>query len=1120
MRQLSVGSRCGVASALVCAVVGGAALTGAGPAAGAGGQASVEVLDTRDAELLEQAQSAGKQAVTVIMATDRGGAGKVATAVERLGGSVAQRFDETGYVLAAVPTGEVVKAAKLPGVAAVDLDDVLKVPEPRPDAKAGERALQAVPVGPGAGTPAENAFLPTNEIGAVAFKEQNPGYDGRGVTIGIMDSGVDVDHPALQTTTTGERKITNWVTATDPVLDGDGTWRVMVSQVNGPSFSYASTSWTAPAGTYRISQFAERTTAGSAYNGDVNRDGDNADSFGVLYDPVSRDIRVDSDQDRNFTNNPVMRPYRERYDIGHFGVDKPDTAIREEVPFVVQFRADVDMSPLGGAYVGKKYDFVNIGITSSDHGTHVAGIAAGNDMFGNANFDGAAPGAKIVSMRACLWGSGCSSSALTTGMIDLVENHHVDVINMSIGGVLAVNDGNSARGLLYNRLIAERGVQIFLSAGNSGPGLNTVGDPSVASESVSVGSTVSKATALANYGSPVRADQALQTFSSRGPREDGGFKPNIVAPGSAISTVPTWTAGAPTPGVAYPLPPGYAMLQGTSMAAPQATGGAALLLSAAKARKLTVTPPALRRAISSSAQWIDGVPAHGQGNGLLNIPGAWKLLEKSPETRTYTIDAPVCTVLSKQLPTPNRGAGIYNRCPAMGGGHKPARSKSYKVTITRTGGPDRAITHNLKWIGNDGTYQAPAKVVLPLRTAVTISVTATPLDGAHSAILRIDDPATATVDAEMLSTVIAASEINEPPSYGRTLDGSVDRNEATSVFVNVPAGVEALKLALGGIEEGSQTRFLAADPQGLPVDNNSGLACYTNYSDATACDPQHRNYPEPQAGVWEFHVESRRTSPAVDNTFALTTEATGLELLHRWQCNGYWLLDEHTHDVVGAGSYADLLGGTLGAPGRNYDGRSAAQFDGTPDQGAVVWRPMWGYSRSLTVSAWVRLTDMQGWHTAVSQHGPKEMGFRLAYNNAARSWEFALGRRGGGETVVRSTAVTPNKWTHLAGVYNKERSGIALYVDGHPVGSVPVTDVAEEGSDLFSIGRDHRRDDNYVVIPGPGTWAGEISDVGLWLDVLDYSAIMSLADPLNDIVRPRYRPPARPEPDPNMRRSK
>ena len=36
--------------------------------------------------------------------------------------------------------------------------------------------------------------------------------------------GVTLDHPALQTTTTGQPKIVDWVTYTDPFTDNDPTW--------------------------------------------------------------------------------------------------------------------------------------------------------------------------------------------------------------------------------------------------------------------------------------------------------------------------------------------------------------------------------------------------------------------------------------------------------------------------------------------------------------------------------------------------------------------------------------------------------------------------------------------------------------------------------------------------------------------------------------------------------------------------------------------------------------------------------------------------------------------------------------------------------------------------------
>src|SRR5688500_9506935 len=144
---------------------------------------------------------------------------------------------------------------------------------------------------------------------------------------------------------------------------------------------------------------------------------------------------------------------------------------------------------------------------------------------------------------------------------------------------------------------------------------------------MSIGAYITDDTYLADYGAKLYEDDNLHYFSSRGPREDGGFKPNIVAPGAAISTTPRWQPGGPVPGT-YTLPPGYAMFNGTSMAAPQATGGAALLISAAKATGAQHQPAQLRQAITSSARFIDPsrFQAYDQGNGLMNVEAAWNLL--------------------------------------------------------------------------------------------------------------------------------------------------------------------------------------------------------------------------------------------------------------------------------------------------------------------------------------------------------------------------------------------------------------------------------------------------------------------------------------------------------------
>ncbi len=604
-----------------------AALSAAGPipmafsadappaAADPGVKSAHDKLGSDDADLLAEAKAAGDKNVTMMIATAPGRTEQVAQELDAVkGGSVGRTYDKLGYVRATVPTGRadaaIAAAAKLSSVHAIDLRQEIQLDDPAPSADtakgAGSTGTAATYPAPGKNTPAENPYNPSFETGAVDFVKEHPKADGRGITIGILDSGVDLGHPALQKTTTGERKIVDWVTATDPIVDSDQTWRPMVTSVSGPSFTYGGRTWTAPAGSYQISTFKESYTTGGDAAGDANRDGDTTDSWGVLYDAAAGTVTVDLNNNYDFSDDTPMKPYKDGYQIGYFGTDNPATDVVERQPFVVQIRKDVPMDPYGGSWVGKKADFVNIGVIESEHGTHVAGITSANGLFGG-RMNGAAPGAKIVSSRACTWTGGCTNVALTEGMIDLVANRGVDIVNMSIGGLPALNDGNNARAELYTRLIDTYGVQLVISAGNSGPGANTIGDPGLADKVISVGAGISRETWAANYGSAVEKKYALLPFSSRGPREDGGFTPTLVAPGAAINTTQTWLPGSPVAEAGYSLPAGYSMLQGTSMASPQAAGASALLLSAAKQKDITLMGSRrTRRARVASTSWTRG----------------------------------------------------------------------------------------------------------------------------------------------------------------------------------------------------------------------------------------------------------------------------------------------------------------------------------------------------------------------------------------------------------------------------------------------------------------------------------------------------------------------------------
>jgi hypothetical protein len=884
----AAGPRRAVRIALAAGLVAALATAGQMPAvasdadpASAPAKSAADKLGSQDAELLAEAKADGDKNITMMIATAPGATEKVAGQLDAVkGASVGRTYDKLGYVRATVPTGRadaaIANAAKLAEVHGIDLRQEIALPDPTPKADRSRSAATAddgTYPAPGADTPAKNPYQPAWETGAVDFVKEHPQADGRGVTIGILDSGVDLGHPALQKTTTGERKIVDWVTATDPIFDGDRTWRPMVSSVSGPAFSYGGRTWTAPEGSYRVSTFYESATSGGDMAGDLNRDGDTGDSWGVLYDAAAGTVRVDLNDNADFGDDEAMKPYKDGFQTGYFGQDDPDTAIAERIPFVVEIRKDVPMDPYGGSWVGKTADFVNIGVVESAHGTHVAGITAANGLFGG-TMNGAAPGAKVVSSRACTWSGGCTNIALTEGMIDLVVNRGADIVNMSIGGLPALNDGNNARSELYTRLIDTYGVQLVISAGNSGPGANTIGDPSLADKVLSVGASISKETWAANYGSIVEKQYAMLPFSSRGPREDGGFTPSIAAPGASVNTVPTWQSGQPVPEAGYELPPGYGMFQGTSMASPQAAGASALLLSAAKQQRIALDPLTLRTALTSTAHRIRGFQAYEQGTGLIDIVDAWEAIRDGATAHTYTVKAPVRTALSDKLKTPGYGTGVYDR----EGGLQVGRSRTYDVTVTRTTGPDRPVRHEVELRNNDGTFRLMGddEIRLPLNEPVTVKVAAKPRTaGFHSAVLALDDKRTGGIDKQILTSVVAAKPL-AAPSFAVQESSSVQRNSTRSYFVTVPEGAKSLEVAMSGLAEGSQTRWVAINPYGLPVDPTSTINCYPNYSHpSNHCRPDLRSYADPMPGVWEFEVESRRTSPLLDNPYTLTATALG-----------------------------------------------------------------------------------------------------------------------------------------------------------------------------------------------------------------------------------------------------
>jgi len=829
-------------------------------------------LNKQDRQILARQVARGEHSASLLVATPRYGTKAVAQKMRALGGSVAYRNDKLGYIRVNVPIRKADEASRLSGIQAINVDTTLPLSDPPPT---GSQNPTPQPP-PGADTPRVNPYMPTRDTGAAQFVNAHPTWDGRDVTIGILDTGVDLDHPSVNVTSTGQRKIVDWVTYTDPLTDGDPTWRQAAGTVNvvGGAFTAFATAYTGvPAdGTYKFARMREdQLGAGSEYGigcgADLNRNGACGDFFVILWQDANNNVLVDSDNDHSFADESSMTNYKVNYDIGHFGHDDPATPVRESVPFVVQ------TDPAAHAFVG-------IGIVSGAHGTHVTGIMAGNSLFGG-QISGAAPGAKVAVVRVCLFTAGCTSHALIEGMIYVVETDHVDVVNMSIGGLPALNDGNTTRAVLYNRLIEDDNVEMFFSAGNDGPGTNTIGDPAVVSKAMAVGAYITKETWQRNYGSDANFVDNLHPFSSRGPAEDGAFKPNIVAPGAAISSTPTWLNGAPVGGT-YTLPPGYAMMNGTSMASPQATGAAALLISAGKAahRGMFWRPSQLRMAMNSTARFLPGYNASDQGNGLIDVGLAWNLLRNNLEPVNIASRVEVHTLLSDFLADPGHGPGIYDR-EGVTTGQRYTRT----YTFTRTSGPNRPVLYHLDWVGNDGTFSTQNNVLLRPGVPTQVDVIVSPrTSGIHSAILQLDNSSTDGIDYETMNTVIAPDTFSAANGFSITKTGLAGRNHVDRYFFHVPAGDPVLRVDLAGPDGNpgtGQVRFLRFHPWGLGVDSNASTSCYAPPPTGGVCatgTPYTRTVDGADEGVWEVTVEARRTSDVDWAPYTLTASLYGVSV--------------------------------------------------------------------------------------------------------------------------------------------------------------------------------------------------------------------------------------------------
>jgi len=239
------------------------------------------------------------------------------------------------------------------------------------------------------------------------------------------------------------------------------------------------------------------------------------------------------------------------------------------------------------------------------HGTHVAGIIAGNGYRSSGRYAGVAPNANLVDLRV-LDANGAGSDSMVISAIQqaiaLKSTYNIKVINLSLGRGISVG---YAQDPLCQAVESawKAGIVVVAAAGNFGRisvngsnGYGTVAAPGNDPLVLTVG-------AMKAMGTYSRTDDQIASYSSKGPTTyDHVVKPDVVAPGNLVVSLNSHASTLDNEFTGNEVPGNYTnhdyfSLSGTSMATPAVAGGVALMLQ----KDSTLTPDQIKARLMKTA---------------------------------------------------------------------------------------------------------------------------------------------------------------------------------------------------------------------------------------------------------------------------------------------------------------------------------------------------------------------------------------------------------------------------------------------------------------------------------------------------------------------------------------